>query len=136
MKIARAFMWTGVAIVLAILLYFVLGGFARKAPSPSGAHENNTAFVFSCDGGKTITATFRKSDPIPAANPGDPPTPTGSVSLVLPDGKQVTLKQTLSADGVRYANSDDSFVFWIKGDSALVQIHGSEEEYANCAVKG
>lgn len=33
------------------------------------------------------------------------------------------LKQTRSADGGRYANSNDSYVFWVKGKSATINNH-------------
>jgi len=62
------------------------------------------------------------------------PIPSGSVELVLSDGRTFSLPQTISADGVRYANSDESFVFWSTGDEALVLENGEEKEYKNCVV--
>lgn len=43
----------------------------------------------------------------------------------------MTLAQTISADGVRYANADESFVFWTKGNGAFV-MEGNDQTYANC----
>ncbi len=40
------------------------------------------------------------------------------VKLIL-DGSSRTLRQVISASGARY--EDDSYVFWMKGDSAFVE---------------
>jgi len=65
---------------------------------------------YTCDEQKTIEATFYEGPEHPV-NPGEMPIPSGSVELVLSDGRTFSLPQTISADGVRYANSDESFVF-------------------------
>jgi hypothetical protein len=44
------------------------------------------------------------------------------------------LNQTISADGARYANSDESFVFWSKGDGALVLENNVEKSYLGCTA--
>lgn len=75
--------------------------------------------TFSCDGGKTITATFYNSTSTTQAAPGEPPVPTGSVALVLSDGRSMTLPQALSASGARYVSADGSFVFWTEGETAF-----------------
>ncbi len=74
---------------------------------------------YSCDAGKTIVAAFYegKAEPVVA---GQMPIPTGSVALKLGDGRSMTLPQTISADGGRYANKDESFVFWSKGAGAFI----------------
>jgi hypothetical protein len=90
--------------------------------------------VYACDGGKMIGAAFFKGEP-KSVDPGEPPVPSGSVRLVLNDGKTMDLAQTISADGGRYANSKESFVFWDKGDSAIVQENGQEKDYANCRLQ-
>jgi len=48
---------------------------------------------------------------------------TGSnrVDLSLPDGRKLSLAQVLSASGARYANADESIVFWNKGRTAFLQ---------------
>ena len=81
--------------------------------------------VYNCDGGKTISAEFYKGEQI-KVEPGQPPVPTGRVKLVLSDGRNLELAQTISADGGRYANTDESFVFWDKGGPALILENGEE----------
>jgi len=48
--------------------------------------------------------------------------------------KTLYLPQTMSADGGRYANKDESIVFWNKGDTAFVQVNGTTT-LDNCVVK-
>src|SRR6185437_11782441 len=67
--------------------------------------ENPTAIAkFSCHGGKTVSPTFYSN----------------SVELKLSDGRRLKVPQTLSGSGARYANSDETFVFWNKGDTAFI----------------
>jgi len=42
------------------------------------------------------------------------------VDLKLSDGRALKLPQVISGSGARYANEDESFVFWNKGDTAFV----------------
>ena len=77
--------------------------------------------VFKCKDGKSIEATFYAS----------------SVDLKLSDGRSMTVPQAISASGARYANADESFVFWNKGDTALVtegaaEGAGGKETYSGC----
>ncbi len=75
--------------------------------------------LFTCAKGKSVTAVF------------DGP----SVDLSLSDGRHLTLPQARSADGARYANPDESFVFWNVGDTAFIQENGVET-YSKCVTNG
>lgn len=81
---------------------------------------------YNCAQGRTLAAEYF-TGPTRTA-PSGAPIPGGHVVLTLSDGKRLTLPQTLSGSGIRYANPDESFVFWSKGDTAFV------EEGANRAV--
>jgi len=63
-----------------------------------------------CEQGKTIEATYA----------------TSSVSLKLSDGRSMTLPQTSSASGIRYANADESLIFWSKGNGAFTMENNKE----------
>jgi len=76
---------------------------------------------FACTGGKSIDATFVNGA-------------KSSVRLVLSDGRKITLPQAMSASGARYANADESFVFWNKGNTAFVEEKG-KTTYDGCATK-
>jgi membrane-bound inhibitor of C-type lysozyme len=99
------------------------------SPSPSPIAQA----TYICNGGKTINAAFYKGEPKPVES-GQPPIPTGSVKIVLGDGRSFDLPQTISADGSRYANGDESFVFWSKGDGAIVLENNVEKNYTGCVV--
>lgn len=77
-----------------------------------------TDALFVCDNKKAIGANFHKK----------------GVILNLSDGRILTLPQTISASGARYANSDESFVFWNKGDTAFIDENGSRT-FENCNVQ-
>jgi len=105
---------------LAIIAGFYMGKYVERNMYPvtvSVPKVIATAKYF-CDNDKTISAIFRER----------------SVSLLLSDGRTITLPQAISASGARYANAEESFVFWNKGDTAFIQ----EEEFytfENCATK-
>jgi membrane-bound inhibitor of C-type lysozyme len=71
---------------------------------------------FSCHGGKTVSATFYSN----------------SVELKLSDGR--SLNMPLSGSRARYANSDETFVFWNKGDTAFITEGNGKETYSGCVV--
>jgi membrane-bound inhibitor of C-type lysozyme len=92
------------------------------AIAPAGAAPPKTIDAkFTCDAGKTIAATF--------VNTG-----AGSVKLALSDGRSMTLPQTRSGSGARYANKGETVVFWNKGDTAFID-EGGKTTYQNCATK-
>ena len=74
--------------------------------------------LYTCAKGKSIATAFFDS----------------SVQLSLSDGRRLTLPRARSADGARYANSDESFVFWNVGDTAFIQENGTET-YSKCVTK-
>ncbi|QQR82816.1 MliC family protein [Candidatus Campbellbacteria bacterium] len=90
--------------------------------------------LFSCAGGNTIAGVFYDGEVVPGATADEPPTPSGHIDLTLSDGRTMTLQQTISADGVRFVNADESFVFWNKGNGALVLEQDEEKTYTGCVV--
>jgi len=89
--------------------------------------------TYICNGDKTIDAAFYKGKQKPV-EPGQPPIPSGKVKVVLSDGRNFDLPQTISADGGRYANNNESFIFWSKGNGALVLENNVEKSYRGCVV--
>lgn len=76
---------------------------------------------FTCEEGKTIQATFYPTDDM-------------YVDLVLSDGKALTVPRATSASGARYAKSDESFVFWNKGDTAFITEDGATT-FSSCVIE-
>lgn len=85
--------------------------------------ENNieekiiNSVIFTCSENKSIQADFFKN----------------KVNLVLKDGRKMSLPQTVSVSGARYANEDESFIFWNKGDTAFVEEKGIMT-FKDCAI--
>jgi len=124
-----------VSLIVIILAVIIVGGiwFLNKKSSVSPSLSLITEVTYLCDNNKTIKAAFYKGEPKPV-QPGEMPIPSGMVKLALSDGRNFDLAQTISADGIRYANSDESFVFWSKGNGAMVLENNVEKDYKGCVV--
>ena len=120
-----------VIVVVGLDWYFLSGVFVTKAPTIKLLNS----VVYICDQGKIINAEYYESDLKTAVAPGIPPIPTGGVKISLSDNRKMILPQTISADGGRYANKDESFVFWSKGDGVMILENNQEKDYKNCVLK-
>lgn len=99
---------------------FAVLGVTALIGSPVRAETPVATAVFKCQGGKSIDATFYAN----------------SVSLKLSDGRSLIVPQAMSASGARYANKDETFVFWNKGDTAFVtEGKDGKETFSGCATK-
>lgn len=107
-----------IALVLALA---VAGYLAYKNYNPAPSEVPVNIATFSCEQGKTIGAVFY----------------TAKVDLTLSDGRKMTLPQAISASGARYANADESFVFWNKGNTAFItEGKTGAQSYTNCITPG
>jgi len=88
-------------------------------------------------GGNFLTYSCENNDLIAARYYSLSDNSLNFVKLTMPDGKEYTLPQALSASGARYTN-DLELVWWIKGDAATVEIRSREGDwqlkYNNCQV--
>lgn len=109
-----------VAIVLFVLVYyygFYLGSQVRTSKI-LGEKVNDVVFV--CDAGKNIRAVFYKQ----------------GVHIWPANKEDVYLLQTISASGARYANADESLVFWNKGNEVMIESNGkADTNFKNCKTK-
>ena len=87
----------------AALSICVSAAFLAAAASAASAAGVVAKVRYACADGKTIDATYFSN----------------SVDIVLSDGRSMSLPQTMSGSGTRYANADESFVFWSKGNTAF-----------------
>lgn len=116
------------SLILAIIIYvgtFALGFYLGQMRGCADAVLNQSLeeniindVIFDCEDNKNIHAIFFQN----------------KVELYLSDGRNFLLHQTISASGARYANEDESFVFWNKGDTAFIQEDGVST-YNNCVIK-
>jgi membrane-bound inhibitor of C-type lysozyme len=134
------------ALVL-ILIVIILGVFAWEyrdsallAPlfgsNNTPAAQTQTAVAnYMCDANKTIIATYFAGATATSTTPNTPPTPNGSVALVLSDGRNLTLPETISGSGIRYTNADGSIVFWSEGNAAFITEGANQQQtFANCVA--
>ncbi len=77
--------------------------------------------TFACERGKKIDVVFYFADK-PMAD------------VTLSDGRSYLLSQGMSASGARYVNPGESFVLWIKGDTAFIEENG-KRTFDGCVVR-
>jgi membrane-bound inhibitor of C-type lysozyme len=99
-----------------------------KAPAPD---QPISTVRYTCQQNKTIVADY--FDGPSRTAPNGQPIPGGRVAISLSDGRKLNLPQTLSGSGIRYANADESFVFWSKGNTAFAE-EGKAMTYAGCVA--
>lgn len=98
-------------IVAVIILFLAIAILAvwpdvRRAPDTEKKSDQIIATVtYQCADGKSVHAVYTAD----------------SVQLELSDLRALTLPQTVSASGARYANANENFVFWNKGNTAFIQ---------------
>ncbi|HVY72713.1 MAG TPA: MliC family protein [Candidatus Paceibacterota bacterium] len=144
----RATVTTVLIVVILIALCLVLWMYRNTEPvsrffgsdtetTTPGVAAGNTVVSYSCDEDKSLSAEYIDGGPA-SSTPDGRPVPTGAVELTFSDGTMLRLPQTLSASGIRYANADESLIFWSKGDTAFIQqgIGTSQTEtYSNCVAQ-
>lgn len=117
-----------IVIIILGLLFFIND---KNKDKPALIPMSEATYV--CNEGRRIEATFYKGEE-KQIELGEMSVPSGSVKVVLSDGRNFNLSQTISADGGRYTNRDESFVFWIKGDTVLVLENSIEKDYSGCVL--
>lgn len=105
-------------LALLIILLAVDIGWRWQA---SDSVEDIISAKFVCAGAKTIKSHFHNGK-------------INWVELELSDGRTKYLSQALSASGARYADPQESFVFWTKGESAFIT-EEDLETYTNCQAE-
>ena len=106
----------------------------ETTPRPSGSGSETSIGT----SGSSDAAASSAQEVQPDSIGKIPPVPHGRVHLLLSDGREMTLAQTISASGIRYSDGNpsvarsESCVFWSKGNSALVLEHNVEKSYIGC----
>jgi len=105
-------------------LYWILGLIVLIIIVVIGVVQYNKTHIratFNCSGNKSMKVVF---------NTGK----NGWVDVKLSDGRTLKLDVTASAGGARYANSDESVVFWNTGNTATLDEKG-KTTFENCVTK-
>ena len=118
--------WWGSLILLVVYLQAGMTGTTMESNSTTAVRHNprTVSALFVCKDSKTIDATFINTDS----------RDTNTVNLTLSDRRQLSLNQTISASGARYANINESFVFWNKGNTAFIEEEGVQT-FSDCATQ-
>lgn len=98
----------------------LVAAIAMVVASLSGARAEDpiSTVEYACKDNKTIKAVYYSE----------------KVDLTLSDGRTMTLPQTMSGSGIRYANADEAVVFWSKGNTAFITEGGDPDNatYDGC----
>lgn len=122
-------------IALILLIIYAALFFGQKDKTPIAVEVVPVVTgqaIYQCTDNHTIKAVFEEKGPVPAIVSGEPPTSNAYVVVNLDVAGDITLPQALSADGARYANVDESLVFWNKGSGVMLLENGEEKTYKNC----
>ncbi len=133
----KSFLTYLVAAVLLALLIVAIGFYLLSNQSETEEMQNPVVtgqVNYQCLDNHTVEAVFMTQGPMPEVVPGQPPTSNALVSISLDGAPNIVLPQAISADGSRYANDDESLVFWSKGNGAMVLQNGKEDIFQNCIV--
>lgn len=107
----------GIVLLVGVYLFFPQQFNKNGYPDPSPSMVPDVAVKYSCDNKKTIAAIYLNTK--------------NQVTLKLSDGRMLILDHATSADGARYANKDESIVFWSRGNTAFMTENG-RSTYSNC----
>ena len=95
---------------IAVLLFAAAAGSYRlQAEDSEDIHYDGRSFVYVTEG-HTSFSVYLSDD-------------TAHILLIL-NGARHELERTISASGARYANKDESIVYWNKGSRAFIEVDG------------
>jgi len=110
-----------IIIIVIVALVIIALGYFIKTNQPTPTVPETITANFNCQDERSIQAIFHTGE-------------DKSVDLVLSDGRVFYLPQTISASGARYANDNESLIFWNKGDTAFIEENGTMT-YQDCLVR-
>ena len=108
---------SSVAVVVFVVVF--LAGCTTPPVAQPGSDVIHATFA--CDSGKSVDAAFSNGT-------------ASRVDLKLSDGRALSLPQTRSGSGARYASPDDHVVFWNRGDTAFLEESGAMT-YRGCVAQ-
>lgn len=114
----KTFIIVTILVLLGVIAFYLFKKpLLNNTPIEETKSEIINSVVFNCAENKNIQAIFFKD----------------KVELTLSDGRNMLIPQAISASGARYANSDESFIFWNKGDTAFIDENG-EQTFKECII--
>lgn len=111
--------WKILFVIFCSLFIGFYSGYKYKEVEIQQKQETSKIDFHVCTDGKTIRAVYYDN--------------FNSVNVLLSDERVFDLQHTLSVDGMRFANTDDSIVFWTKGGNGRIEEKG-EITYSECVL--
>lgn len=110
---------TALVVLVGAGWWYYSGTGGTPTPTPTPQEQPISTATFACDAGKSVVASFYNA----------------RVSLKLSDTRSQELPQAQSASGVRYANADETFVFWNKGNTAFITEGANQDQtFTGCIL--
>lgn len=106
-------------ILLILIISFGIFAWSYFSNPQTTDDGNRNAFIFDCPSGVEIKISYDEEN--------------DSATLFI-DGEEYRIHQVISASGARYANDDETVVFWEHQGEAMVEIEG-ETLYQECKLK-
>jgi len=108
-------------IILLFILIIALGVFTWSYFSNSITIEDgdSNAFIFDCPSGAEIKISYDEES---------------DSAILFVEGEEYKIRRVISASGARYANDDETVVFWEHQGEAMVEIDG-KIMYQECKLK-
>jgi membrane-bound inhibitor of C-type lysozyme len=111
--------WKVLLTIFCLLFLGFYSGYKYKEVLIKQNEEASKIDFHVCIDGKTIRAVYYDN--------------FNSVNILLSDKRVFDLQHMLSVDGMRFANTDDSIVFWTKGGNGRFEEKG-EITYSECIL--
>ncbi len=111
---------TTIALLIFIFAFAFFAGFVLSKNYQEKLFEEELPIistVYKCDDNKFIIADYFD----------------GKITLNLSDNRSIILPQTEAESGARFADKNEVFVFWNKGNSAFINELG-EQTFSNCVI--
>lgn len=98
-------------VLLIVIALIILGifSYSYRLSSKKSVDQEDNAFTFVCPSGGEIKITY---------------TEEGDSATLFVEEKEYKLKRVISASGARYANDEETVIFWEHQGEAMVEIDG------------
>lgn len=115
---------TILALIVAAVVVVIVVLVAKPAtpgtntPAPGGMETPSASLFYACNDNKTVEAEIFDTH----------------AKVGLSDGRNLDLAKKTTTDGDRYANADESIVFWRKTNGALILENNQEKSFIGCVL--
>jgi membrane-bound inhibitor of C-type lysozyme len=101
-----------ILLILLIIMFLIILGifsYSYRSNSKKSVDKEDNTFTFVCPYGEEIKITYSEE---------------GDSATMFVEEKEYKLKRVISASGARYANDEETVIFWEHQGEAMVEIDG------------